>query len=87
MRELERATTPRVTDIDDESRQARLRHLSPRENEILRGLVSGKRLPTIADDLGISPHTAKNHLKRVFRKLRVSSQVELLACFSRLVDP
>ncbi len=54
------------------------RGLSPREWESLRHLLAGHRAPAIAGILGISPNTARNHLKSVFRKLGVSSQKELL---------
>jgi DNA-binding NarL/FixJ family response regulator len=56
-----------------------LRVLSPREQEILRRLCARERVPTIARSLYISPHTVRNHLKSIFRKLGVNSQIELLA--------
>jgi DNA-binding NarL/FixJ family response regulator len=52
--------------------------VTPREREIIRGLVCYRRLSTVADVLGISVHTARNHLKSVFRKLNLHSQDELL---------
>jgi DNA-binding CsgD family transcriptional regulator len=53
--------------------------LSPREGEIARHLVEGGNAKTIARSLSISPGTARNHIKQVYRKLGVHSQVELLA--------
>jgi PAS domain S-box-containing protein len=55
-----------------------LEHLSVREREILVELISGKRVPAIAKDLFISPHTVRNHLKSMYRKLDLSSQAELI---------
>jgi DNA-binding NarL/FixJ family response regulator len=55
-----------------------LNSLSMREKEILRRLCMNQRVPTIARALYISPHTVRNHLKSVFRKVGVSSQIELL---------
>ena len=55
-----------------------LADLTPREAEILTHLVSGKRSPAIAQDHHISPNTVRNHLKAVFRKLGVTSQMELI---------
>lgn len=55
-----------------------LNALSTREKEILRRLCMNQRVPTIARALYISPHTVRNHLKSVFRKVGVSSQIELL---------
>jgi DNA-binding NarL/FixJ family response regulator len=54
--------------------------ITPREKEIIRGLVSYRRLPAVAAELGISVHTARNHLKSIFQKLDVHSQDELLQC-------
>lgn len=52
--------------------------LSRREREILAELVVGTRVPAIARRLFISPHTVRNHLKSMFRKLDVSGQAELI---------
>jgi len=52
--------------------------ITPREREIVCALVCYRRLSRVADELGISVHTARNHLKSVFRKLNVHSQDELL---------
>jgi len=52
--------------------------LSNREKEILCLIVDGQRLGQIAKALFISEHTARNHLKVIFRKLDVHSQSELM---------
>jgi PAS domain S-box-containing protein len=57
---------------------ADLQDLSPRESEVLALLVSGDRVPAIAKRLHISPHTVRNHLKSMFRKLEVGTQSELI---------
>jgi DNA-binding NarL/FixJ family response regulator len=49
-----------------------------REKDVIRGLVCYRRLAKVAEVLGISVHTARNHLKSVFRKLDLHSQDELL---------
>ena len=54
--------------------------ITRREKEIIRGLVCCRRLSTVAMELGISVHTARNHLKSIFHKLDVHSQDELLQC-------
>jgi DNA-binding CsgD family transcriptional regulator len=56
-----------------------LTKLSRRERDVVEGLRSGVRLSALARHFGLSQHTARNHLKHVFRKLGVHSQVELLA--------
>jgi len=52
--------------------------LSPVELDVLRHIASGRRIPSIADLRGVSPHTIRNQLKAVFRKLQVHSQRELV---------
>jgi DNA-binding NarL/FixJ family response regulator len=53
--------------------------LTPRERDILSALASGQHVKDIAQDLDISTHTARNHMKAILRKLDVHSQIELLA--------
>ena len=52
--------------------------LSPREQEVLAELRAGGRVPTIANALSISRATVRNHLQRIFWKLGVHSQSELI---------
>ena len=51
--------------------------LSPRERQIVELLASGARVVTIARRLQLSPHTVRNHLKSIFRKLNLRGQHEL----------
>jgi PAS domain S-box-containing protein len=57
---------------------AGLERLSRREVEVVRMLLHGDRVPVIARQLFISQSTVRNHLSSVFRKMRVSSQQELI---------
>ena len=52
--------------------------LSPRECEIAELLLEGHRVSIIARRLFISPHTVRNHLQSVYRKIGVRSQAELI---------
>ncbi len=52
--------------------------LSKRESEIVYGVAQGLTNREIAKQFGLSPHTVKNCLFRVFDKLGVSNRVELL---------
>jgi DNA-binding NarL/FixJ family response regulator len=55
--------------------------LSAREQEILELLSQGKVSKEIADQLGISYHTVRVHLKHIYEKLHVRSQAEALLRF------
>ena len=55
--------------------------LSPREREVMLSLIAGNRVATISVDLSISQNTVRNHLKSIFSKLGIKSQVELLERF------
>lgn len=52
--------------------------LTPAEASIVRELDHGSNLDEIAQDLGISKHTARDHLKAIFRKTHTRRQAELL---------
>ena len=51
--------------------------LSEREMEVVRSLAEGLTNREIAERLGLSQHTIKNYLFRVFDKLGVSNRLEL----------
>lgn len=52
--------------------------LTPREVEILTLLARAARIVEIADKLGISHHTVGDHIKNIYRKLKVSSRAEAI---------
>ena len=62
-----------------------LRSLTNRELEVLEHLKQGARVSVIAAQLHISPHTVRNHLKSVFKKVGVKSQAELIE-WTRTLD-
>jgi DNA-binding CsgD family transcriptional regulator len=53
--------------------------LSPRQMEILRLLADGRSTDQIAEGLGISRLTARNHINALLRRLDSRSRVEALA--------
>ncbi|HET9381766.1 MAG TPA: LuxR family transcriptional regulator [Streptomyces sp.] len=53
-------------------------NLSPREDAIVRLVAQGLTNSQIATRVNLSPHTVNFHLRKIFRKLGVSSRVELV---------
>ena len=53
--------------------------LTPREKEILTGLVEGNSFKAIADSLFISIETVRFHFRNIYKKLHVHSQSEAVA--------
>ncbi len=58
-----------------------VKHLTRREFEVLVRVLTGGEVPAVARQLFISPHTVRNHLKAIYRKLDVRSRVELVVRF------
>ena len=50
--------------------------LSPREQQVLELIVKGFSNQDVADELGISGHTATSHVRSIYRKLEVRSRSE-----------
>ena len=53
--------------------------LSKREREILQMVANGSTTKEVARDLGISPHTVKTHLERIFEKLGANDRAQAVA--------
>ncbi len=68
------------TTADDNSN---INRLSKREYEILRLVSSGIKIKNIAEQLGISHTTVRNHIKNIYAKLEVHSQAEAINCAMR----
>jgi DNA-binding NarL/FixJ family response regulator len=62
--------------------------LTKRELEVLSGLVSGWNDKEVGTNLHISPHTARTHIKHIYKKLGVSSrsQAVVMALKSGLIE-
>ncbi|EPH41530.1 helix-turn-helix transcriptional regulator [Streptomyces aurantiacus] len=57
--------------------------ITPRERDVIRHAFHGVPVKHIARRLGLSVHTANDHLKSVYRKLGVAGRDELFACLVR----
>lgn len=62
-----------------ESEGAKAMPLSKREREILQKVADGATTRQVATDLGISPHTVKTHLERIFEKLGANDRAQAVA--------
>jgi DNA-binding NarL/FixJ family response regulator len=62
--------------------------LSPRQREILALIARGWHNDEIADELGISPNTAKFHIRAIYSRLGVRNRVEAVHRHAQLIgDP
>lgn len=71
-----------ASDSEQQARLAAVRNrlagLSPREREVLQGLMAGKANKMIAYDLGISARTVEVHRANVMTKMQADSLSELI---------
>lgn len=73
---LARGDEARARARDAEDTTARIAGLTPREAEVLQGLVAGRSNKVIAYDLGLSPRTVEVHRANLMAKLGVRSLSE-----------
>ena len=52
--------------------------LSNRETEVLKMLSKGMNYKEVAEDIFLSPHTIKTHIKNIYSKLHVNSRAEAI---------
>ena len=75
---LERVDTVIESQHESSEIAERLRGLSPRERQVLEGLVAGQPNKAIGRDLGISPRTVEIYRAKVMEKMKASSLSELV---------
>ena len=77
-----------IEEVQMADRHAQEAPLSKRETEILQRVAYGATTKSVAEELGISPHTVKTHLERIFEKLGASDRAQAVAIAIRkgLVD-
>lgn len=65
------------------TQQARelLDKLSPREKEVLQGMLAGLSSKQVAKELGLSPRTVETHRSHIMEKLEVSSLAQLIRLY------
>jgi len=80
---LERGRSGR-TDREESARvRSRLATLTPREREVLEGVVAGRLNKQIGGELGIAEKTVKVHRGRVMEKMEARSVAELVRMADR----
>jgi DNA-binding NarL/FixJ family response regulator len=52
--------------------------LSNRETEVLKMLSKGMNYKEVAEDIFLSPHTVKTHIKNIYAKLHVNTRAEAI---------
>jgi DNA-binding NarL/FixJ family response regulator len=72
---IQTTNTTKATEVHDQL----FASLSPRELEILEGLVDGLSYKMIAARYFISADTVKNHIQGIYRKLHVNSKGEAIS--------
>jgi PAS domain S-box-containing protein len=75
-----------VSDLLEEPHTHPELHLTPRQAEVLRLLERGRSTAQIAEELGLSRETARNHVSRLLRALGASSRPEAVAVARGLAD-
>ncbi|TXE18773.1 response regulator transcription factor [Psychroserpens burtonensis] len=52
--------------------------LTPRQKDIVAGIVDGKSYKMIADDLFVSLDTVRSHIKNIYKALEINCKAELI---------
>jgi DNA-binding NarL/FixJ family response regulator len=63
---------------ENQQKTTSLELLSQRENEILQWLAKGLLYKEIAEQLGISTHTVRQHIHKIYEKLHVQNRTEAI---------
>ena len=81
---ITRDATHREADGRRRALQALYKSLTPRERQVLAGVVTGRLNKQIAADIGTSERTVKAHRAQVLAKMRASSLADLVHLAGRL---
>lgn len=76
--------TPAEGASDRPAPSRRRGRLAPRELEVLRLVARGRSTQQIAEELEISPHTVRNHVRHFRRKLEAKTKLDAVLTAMRL---
>ena len=68
----------RTTTLKDDSEEAKIATLTPRETEIIYLMANGLNRQEVARKIFLSEGTVRNHLSSIFAKLELSNQLALV---------
>ena len=77
--QMDEQTDERPGEPVDVAAVSAISHLSRREHEVLQELVDGKSHEAAAQDLYISHHTFRTHVKNILTKLDAHSSIEAVS--------
>ena len=69
-----KTTTPKTASIEEYK-------LNERENDVVNEIIKGNSYKMVAQNLGISINTVRSHIKSIYRKLNINSNIELANLF------
>ncbi|MFD1957635.1 response regulator [Paenibacillus thailandensis] len=69
---------PAAKAANDSRTESFVTPLTNREKEILEQVALGRSNRAVAEELGLSEHTVKNHLKNILQKLHLQNRVQLV---------
>lgn len=69
----------KVVDYFQPAKKSSGNPLTPKENQIVEGLVDGLSYKLIADRYSIGIETVRTHIKNIYKKLHVNSKSEVVA--------
>ena len=78
-----RSVLPQAEDVDALAAFHERHAISPREQEVIAGVLKGLTNKEIAGTLHISAHTVKNHLYKVYQKLGIKTRHQLVGLVAR----
>jgi len=73
-----------VEEVESVTEEPEFTGLTPRQLEVLQGVVKGKPNKVIARELDVSEHTVKAHLSAVFRALGAKNRTDAVYQAARL---